>query len=275
MGRSNRKDNPQRPPVYHAKKQFGQNFLRDEGIIAAIVDAIAPGDDATMVEIGPGLGALTEPVCDRISHLNVIEIDRDLAEKLRHHPFIREKLTIYETDALTFDFASLKTGKPLRIYGNLPYNISTPLLFHLLSFREQIADMHFMLQKEVVDRLTAAPGSKDYGRLTVMGQYAARMMPFLAVPPEAFVPSPKVDSAVIRIVPHQELPYPAEDEKLLNRIVTAAFSQRRKTIANSLSEFLQAGDFARLAIDAALRAENLSVEQYVRICNHVRQRDGS
>ncbi len=274
MGRYKPKQNLRTTGNYHAKKQFGQNFLCDENIISTIVNTISPQDSATMVEIGPGLGALTEPVCERIKHLNVIEIDRDLADRLRHHPFIREQLTIYEEDALNFDFSKLKEeNKPLRIYGNLPYNISTPLLFHLLSFGSMIRDMHFMLQKEVVDRLIAAPNTKDYGKLTIMGQYYCRMMPFLEVPPSSFTPSPKVDSAVIKIIPYDKKPYTAENEKLMNRIVAASFNQRRKTIANSMSEFLNADDFNALGLDPKLRAENITVEQYVRIANYISQKE--
>ncbi len=274
MGRNKSGSSLQATGGYHAKKQFGQNFLRDEGVIDTIINTIAPSDKATMVEIGPGLGALTEPVCERIRHLNVIEIDRDLAERLRHHPFIRAQLTIYEEDALNFDFSKLKEDdKPLRIYGNLPYNISTPLLFHLFSFGSQIHDMHFMLQKEVVDRLTAVPDTKDYGKLTIMGQYYSKMMPFLEVPPSAFTPSPKVDSAVIKIIPYISKPFVADDEKLMNKVVASAFNQRRKTISNSMSEYLDSEDFRALGLDPKARAENLTVEQYVRITNYLSQKE--
>ncbi len=255
---------------YHAKKQFGQNFLCDQGIIDSIISTINAHDDETIVEIGPGLAALTEPMCEHIRHLNVIEIDHDLADRLRHHPFIHDQLTIYNEDALTFDFTKLKEeGKKLRVYGNLPYNISTPLLFHLISFGTLIHDMHFMLQKEVVDRLIAQPGCSDYGKLSVMSQYHCKMMPFLEVPPQAFRPSPKVNSAVIRIVPYSQKPYIAEDESLLNRIAAAAFNQRRKTIANSMQEFLTGDDFSTLNLDPKLRAENITVKQYVEIANYV------
>lgn len=274
MGRNKYRSSLQATGGYHAKKQFGQNFLRDEGIIDTIINTIAPSDNATMVEIGPGLGALTEPVCERIRHLSVIEIDRDLAEQLRHHPFIRDQLTIYEEDALSFDFSKLKEDdKPLRIYGNLPYNISTPLLFHLFSFGSLIQDMHFMLQKEVVDRLTAVPDTKDYGKLTIMGQYYSKMMPFLEVPPSAFTPSPKVDSAVIKIIPYVAKPFVADDEKLMHRVVASAFNQRRKTISNSMSEYLNSDDFCALGLDPKSRAENLTVEQYVRITNYLSQKE--
>ena len=255
---------------HHARKNFGQNFLRDQSIIDQIVKLIDPQDQETIVEIGPGLGAITEPVCEKIKHLNVIEIDRDLAERLRHHPFIRDQLTIYEQDALSFDFASLKEEElPLKIYGNLPYNISTPLLFHLFSFADRIQEMVFMLQKEVVDRLVASPNTKDYGKLTIMAQYFAKIVPCIMVPPEAFTPAPKVNSAVIKVVPHKVKPFVAKDYELLEKLVSSAFNQRRKTIHNSLGDFLQNEDYEALGLDQKLRAENVSIEQYVNIANYL------
>lgn len=255
---------------HHARKNFGQNFLRDQSIIDQIVKLIDPHDQETIVEIGPGLGAITEPVCEKIKHLNVIEIDRDLAERLRHHPFIRDQLTIYEQDALSFDFASLKEEElPLKIYGNLPYNISTPLLFHLFSFADRIQEMVFMLQKEVVDRLVASPNTKDYGKLTIMAQYFAKIVPCIMVPPEAFTPAPKVNSAVIKVVPHREKPFVAKNYELLEKLVSSAFNQRRKTIHNSLGDFLQNEDYEALGLDQKLRAENVSIEQYVNIANYL------
>lgn len=264
-------------PLYeghHARKQFGQNFLCDEQVITDIVNSINPQNDDTLIEIGPGLAALTEPVCDRIDHLNVIEIDRDLADRLRHHPFIRDQLTIYEEDALKFDFTKLfRDNKQIRIYGNLPYNISTPLIFHLLSFGAIIKDMHFMLQKEVVERLVASPGTKDYGRLSVMSQYHCKMMPLLEVPPFAFRPAPKVYSGVIRIIPFVQKPYIAKDENLMKKIATSAFNQRRKTISNSLSEWLNNDDYIALNLDPKLRAENLTVKDFVEITNYLSSRE--
>ena len=258
---------------FRARKQFGQNFLRDENIIADIVAAIAPDDQEVTVEIGPGMGALTRPVCRRLSHLHAVEIDRDLAQRLREDPVLGKCLTIHETDALSFDFSSLKEeGKALKIFGNLPYNISTPLLFHLLSYGPLISSMTFMLQKEVVDRLTASPGCKDYGRLSVMAQYRCRMYPLLAVPPEAFQPAPKVWSAVVRMEPWQEKPRTVADESLLEAVTAAAFSQRRKTIANSLGDYLEAGDFADLGLDRQLRAEDLTINQFADIADLVAAR---
>lgn len=258
---------------HKARKNFGQNFLRDESIINSIVSAINPKDDETLVEIGPGLAALTEPICERIKKLNVIEIDRDLAERLRHHPFIGEQLVIHECDALSYDFSTFKeSNKNLRVYGNLPYNISTPLLFHLFSFGSLIYDMHFMLQKEVVDRLIATPSTKDYGKLSIMAQYYCKMQAFLEVPPQAFTPSPKVFSAVIKIEPYKIKPFVAINENLLRKITTEAFNQRRKTIHNSLCNFLNSNDFSVLNIDEKCRAENLTVEQFVKISNYVAEK---
>ncbi len=219
-----------------ARKRFGQNFLNDQFVIDSIVSAINPQKGQAMVEIGPGLAALTEPVGERLDQLTVIELDRDLAARLQTHPFLGPKLTIYQQDAMTFNFGELaeKMGQPLRVFGNLPYNISTPLMFHLFSYTDAIADMHFMLQKEVVNRLVAGPNSKAYGRLSVMAQYYCNVIPVLEVPPSAFTPPPKVDSAVVRLVPHATMPHPVKDVRVLSRITTEAFNQRRKTIRNSL-----------------------------------------
>ena len=171
---------------HRARKRFGQNFLHDEFVIDGIVSAINPQVGENLVEIGPGLGALTEPVAREVDHLSVVELDRDLAERLRNHPTLAKKLTVHEGDAMKFDFTALASEKPLRIFGNLPYNVSTPLMFHLFSFAGAVQDMHFMLQKEVVNRLAAGPNSKAYGRLTVMAQYYCKVIPVLEVPPEAF-----------------------------------------------------------------------------------------
>ena len=257
-----------------ARKRFGQNFLRDDNVIQGIVAAIYPQPDQFLVEIGPGLGALTEPVADRIDHLTVLELDRDLAHRLRHHPFLNSKLTVIETDAMQFDFAQLYAdadlaakGQKMRVFGNLPYNISTPLMFHLFKYHELIQDMHFMLQKEVVKRLAAAPNSKAYGRLTIMAQYFCQVMPVLEVPPTAFKPAPKVDSAVVRLVPHQTLPHPVKDLYWLNRITAQAFNQRRKTLRNALSTLFNAEQLTELGIDLNARAENLAIADYARLAN--------
>lgn len=255
-----------------ARKRFGQNFLNDAHVINDIVQAINPNNDDFLVEIGPGLAALTEPVAEQVNHLTVIELDKDLAERLRHHPFLHQKLTVIEADALQFNFAELaekakSEGKKLRIFGNLPYNISTPLMFHLFEYSEYIEDMHFMLQKEVVNRLCAASNSKAYGRLTITAQYFCQVMPVLEVPPYAFKPAPKVDSAVVRLVPHRSLPHPVKDLKLFNRVCSQAFNQRRKVLRNALGDLIPLDAFEPLGIDAGLRAENLTIAQYATLAD--------
>lgn len=255
-----------------ARKRFGQNFLHDMNVIHGIVSAINPKKDEFLLEIGPGLAALTEPVAELVDKLTVVEIDRDLAERLRHHPFLSQKLTVIEQDALRFNFReyfeSLNLGEDsVRVFGNLPYNISTPLIFHLLTFHDLIKDMHFMLQKEVVKRLCAAPNSKAYGRLTIMAQYYCQVIPVLEVPPTAFKPAPKVDSAVVRLMPYNQLPYPAKDVYWLNRVTTQAFNQRRKTLRNALSTLFRAEQLEVLGIDLTARAENLTIADYVRLAN--------
>ncbi len=254
---------------HRARKRFGQNFLSDPNIIRKIVDAIRPQADELMVEIGPGLGAMTAPLLERLAHLHVVEIDRDLIERL-HRNFPPERLTVHEGDALKFDFGTL--GAPLRVVGNLPYNISTPLLFHLAAYADQVRDMTFMLQKEVVMRMVAEPGSEDYGRLSVMLQYRFRLGRLFDVPPGAFRPAPKVMSSIVRMIPLPAEQLAAQDEELLGRVVAAAFGQRRKTLRNTLREFLDEEDFAALGIDPGLRAERLGVADYVAIANHVARR---
>ena len=246
------------------RRRFGQNFLVDAGVIAGIVSAIAPQAADRMVEIGPGLGALTEPLLQKLDHLHVVEIDRDLIARLKK-TYSPEKMSIHEGDALAFDFAAL--GGDLRIVGNLPYNISTPLLFHLAGFAENVRDMHFMLQKEVVDRMVADPGCADYGRLTVMLQYRFAMEWLIDVPPESFDPPPKVDSAVVRMIPHAELPWPADDEENLSALVAQAFAQRRKTLRNNLRGWLDDDDFAALGIDPQRRPETLTLREFVLLSN--------
>ncbi|MFC0323750.1 16S rRNA (adenine(1518)-N(6)/adenine(1519)-N(6))-dimethyltransferase RsmA [Gallibacterium melopsittaci] len=252
-----------------ARKRFGQNFLHDDHIIQSIVAAINPQKEDFLIEIGPGLGALTEPVAEQIDHLTVIELDRDLAERLRHHPFLHQKLTVIEQDVMRFDFQQLaeNSKQPLRIFGNLPYNISTPLMFHLFQYHNVIQDMHFMLQKEVVNRLCAGVNSKAYGKLTIMAQYFCQVIPVLEVPPTAFKPAPKVDSAVVRLVPHKTLPHPVKDLYWLNRVCTQAFNQRRKTLRNSLMDLFSAEQLTALNINLTDRAENLSIADYARLAN--------
>ncbi|MDR5172452.1 16S rRNA (adenine(1518)-N(6)/adenine(1519)-N(6))-dimethyltransferase RsmA [Methylobacillus flagellatus] len=249
-----------------AKKRFGQNFLTDRAIINSLIEAISPQAGDCMVEIGPGLGAMTQPLLQRLPHLHVVEIDRDIIEWMQGH-YPQGKLTIHASDALKFDFGSINDR--LRVVGNLPYNISTPILFHLLDNVPHIIDMHFMLQKEVVERMVAAPSSAAYGRLSVMLQYRLQMEYLLTVPPEAFDPAPKVESAFVRAVPYAALPYPARDEALFAKVVTAAFSQRRKTLRNTLKGMLDDAGFAALGIDPQLRAENISPAEFVAIANHL------
>jgi 16S rRNA (adenine1518-N6/adenine1519-N6)-dimethyltransferase len=252
-----------------AKKRFGQNFLTDQGVIYSLVEAISPKADDLLVEIGPGLGALTQPLLKKLNHLHVVEIDRDIIAWMESF-YPKDKLTIHNADALKFNFAELANLSPdnkIRVTGNLPYNISTPILFHLLDNVGSIIDMHFMLQKEVVERMVADPSTSEYGRLSVMLQYRLKMEYLITVPPEAFDPAPKVESAFVRCVPHKVLPYPAKNEALFSKIVTAAFGQRRKTLRNTLKAYLDDAGFTAVGIDSGLRAENLSVEQFVSIAN--------
>ncbi|MFW5431657.1 MAG: 16S rRNA (adenine(1518)-N(6)/adenine(1519)-N(6))-dimethyltransferase RsmA [Methylophilaceae bacterium] len=256
---------------HQAKKRFGQNFLVDQAVIASLVNAIQPENNQTIIEIGPGLGALTKPLLNSITELHVVEIDRDIVSWMKTEyalpTYKKNNLIIHNVDALKFDFSSL--GDSLRIIGNLPYNISTPILFHLLENIPNIVDMHFMLQKEVVERMVAQPSTSAYGRLSVMLQYYLQMDYLITVPPEAFKPAPKVESAFVRCIPHAKLPFIAKDATLLSKVVLAAFSQRRKTIRNTLKPYLNNDDFAALGIDSQLRAQNLSVGTFVSIANHL------
>jgi 16S rRNA (adenine1518-N6/adenine1519-N6)-dimethyltransferase len=253
---------------HRARKRFGQNFLSDAAVIDSIVAAIYPQPGEILVEIGPGLGALTEPVAESAEHLNVVELDRDLAQRLREHPFLSSKLTVHEGDAMQFDFKKLQEdGKPLRVFGNLPYNISTPLIFHLLGYADSISDMHFMLQKEVVNRMAAGPGSKAYGRLSVMTQYHCRVIPVLEVPPHAFTPAPKVDSAVVRLEPYAEPPHPVKDVAMLNRVCREAFNQRRKTIRNALSNLFTPEQLEAQGLSLGIRPESLTLAQFCALAN--------
>ncbi|MGL4735374.1 MAG: 16S rRNA (adenine(1518)-N(6)/adenine(1519)-N(6))-dimethyltransferase RsmA [Enterovibrio sp.] len=254
---------------HRARKRFGQNFLHDPFVIDSIIAAINPRNGDNLVEIGPGLGALTLPMADEIDHFSAVELDRDLAARLRSNPVLQNKLTVYEGDALKFDFASLATGSPLRIFGNLPYNISTPLMFHLFSFSGLVQDMHFMLQKEVVNRLAAGPNSKAYGKLTVMAQYFCKVIPVLEVPPEAFRPAPKVDSAVVRLVPHITPPHSATSTKMLARVCQEGFSHRRKTVRNCYKSLIEDKNLEDLGIDPGVRPESLSLAQFVSLANWI------
>lgn len=246
-----------------AKKRFGQNFLHDEYIINQIIKIINPKSTDLMVEIGPGLGALTIPLIAKIGKLEVVEIDWDIISILRKN-FTNEQINIHSADALKFDYSF--NQNPIRVVGNLPYNISTPLLFHLAQFNN-IQDMHFMLQKEVVERICAKPNNKDYGRLSIMLQYKFVCDKMLDVAASSFKPEPKVESAIVRLKPLSIDAQYLVDEKALNTVVTHAFGQRRKTISNSLKNIIKPETFTKLGIDTNMRAENLSVAQYVFLAN--------
>ncbi|MCK5829848.1 MAG: 16S rRNA (adenine(1518)-N(6)/adenine(1519)-N(6))-dimethyltransferase RsmA [Methylococcales bacterium] len=248
---------------HKARKRFGQNFLQDHNVIYNILSNIQAEPNEHWVEIGPGLGAITEPLLQKKVILDVIELDRDLVTFLKAKFIDAENMTIHSSDALKFDFSTLtnKTEK-LRVIGNLPYNISTPLLFHLLENTNCIEDMHFMLQKEVVDRICADPGSKKYGRLSVMLQYYCEAELVFDVPPESFDPIPKVMSSIVKLTPHEIPPVKIESVESLNKVVTAAFSQRRKTIRNSLKKLFTEEQISSLQIDSTLRAESISLSEY-------------
>jgi len=269
---------------HRARKRFGQHFLHDRGIIQRILTALGPQPGDIIVEIGPGLGALTRPLLEHCAPLHVVELDRDLAARLRAE-FPPERLVVHEADALKFDFRALvphmdapmsrETGsrerpapdRRLRIVGNLPYNVSTPLLFHLLDQADCISDMLFMLQKEVVERMAATPGSKDYGRLSVMLQWRLRVEKLFDVRPGAFTPPPKVDSAVVRLTPHTVPPVAIDNADALARVVRAAFSQRRKTLRNTLKGLFTPEAMQALDIDPTRRAETLSLAEFARLAN--------
>ena len=255
---------------HYPRKRFGQNFLRDESIIEAIARAIAPANSDHIVEIGPGEGALTQALISGECRFDAIELDRDLRTRLLAGFSTYPGFTLHSADALDFDFASLATDDTrLRVVGNLPYNISTPLIFNLLEQAQIINDMHFMLQLEVVERLAASPGSKDWGRLGVMTQFRCEVEQLFEVPPEAFYPPPKVRSAVVRLTPHPEPQYPNVDPASLGRVVTQAFSQRRKTLRNNFKGMMEDDDFGGLAIDPSARAETLSIADFVAMALHL------
>ncbi|MCU0803607.1 MAG: 16S rRNA (adenine(1518)-N(6)/adenine(1519)-N(6))-dimethyltransferase RsmA [Burkholderiales bacterium] len=246
------------------RKRFGQHFLADRHYVERIVSAIDPKPADTVVEIGPGLGALTGPLLARLERLHVVEIDRDLAARLRE-TYPSDRVAVHVADALEFDFALLPEG--LRVVGNLPYNISTPLLFRLVAYADRIRDLTFMLQKEVVDRMVAAPATPEYGRLSVMLQYRFAMARLFDVPPGAFRPPPKVDSAVVRMAPRPADELAARDPARLAALVTAAFGQRRKTLRNALAGLLGPDEFRDAGIDPGARGETLPVEAFVRLAN--------
>jgi 16S rRNA (adenine1518-N6/adenine1519-N6)-dimethyltransferase len=251
------------------RKRFGQNFLEDRSVVEKMIAAIHPRSTDRFVEIGPGLAALTDPLLRCLDRLDVIEIDRDIVAELRNR-FPLDRIAIHEGDALEFDFSSL--GGNLRVVGNLPYNISTPLLFHLTGYAAFVHDAHFMLQREVVQRMSAPPDAPEYGRLSVMLQYRWAVDSLFDVEPEAFRPIPKVWSSVVRLTPHGVLPSPADDENVFADIVTRAFGQRRKTLRNALREKLSMEEFERLGIDPSARGETLGVADFVTIANFVAAR---
>jgi len=255
------------PSNHKARKRFGQNFLQDPHVIDSIVHAIAPQADDLMVEIGPGLGALTEQLITGLNKLNVIELDKDLIPRLTVRFGALDKLIIHQADALSFDYYSLcpdNTAK-LRIVGNLPYNISTPLIFHLLKHANVVKDMHFMLQKEVVDRLGAEAGHKNYGRLSIMMQYHCKAEPLFVVDPSAFSPAPKVDSAIVRLTPYQTKPITTKDPVLMGQLVTAAFNMRRKTIRNGLKNLANDEQLEAAGINPAHRPETIALPHWAKL----------
>ena len=254
---------------HKARKRFGQNFLQDTRIISDIVNAVRPQPDDIVIEIGPGLAAITEPLAKKLNRLHVCEIDRDIIAYLRAQPFAA-KLQIHEGDVLQFDFSGVPGRK--KIVGNLPYNISTPLLFKLSTYAGEIEDMHFMLQKEVVERMVAEPGSNDFGRLSVMLQYFFEMEKLLDVPPEAFSPAPKVDSAVVRLIPAKYRIGQAQDFEQFAALVKQAFHQRRKTIRNNLKGLADDNDLQAAGISPQERAEHIAPEKYVALANLLAQK---
>ncbi len=241
------------------RKRFGQNFLQDQYIIHEIIKCINPQLGQKVIEIGPGLAALTKPLIEALGHLDVVELDRNIISFLKEN-FSQSQLTIHEGDALKFDFGF--GGNPIRVVGNLPYNISTPILFYLANFTN-IQNMTFMLQNEVVERICAKPGTSDYGKLTIMLQYKFKARKLLDVPPESFYPAPKVDSAIVYLEPRNDYDWQSIDEDKLSQIVSQAFNQRRKTIANSLKSLFTTEELIACGIDPTCRAENITIEQYL------------
>ncbi len=257
-------------PFHKARKRFGQNFLHDQGVIERIVLSINPKKGEKLVEIGPGQGALTEGLLAGAGALDVVELDRDLIPTLKLRFGLNPDFRIHQANALKFDFSALKTDdRPLRLTGNLPYNISTPLIFHLLSFHGLISDMHFMLQKEVVQRLAAMPAEKNYGRLGIMTQYYCQVDYLFTVGPDSFRPAPKVDSAIVRLTPHKVLPCPCKNVARLEAVVRDAFSQRRKTLRNILKSHISAEAIESLGIASGSRPEQLHLADFVKIVDYL------
>lgn len=258
--------------MHSPRKRFGQHFLHDQAIIQHIVAAIDPEKHDHLIEIGPGQGAITLPVLKRVGKLEAIELDRDLIPQVKERTQRAGELEVYCADVLEFDFAAIQKDKrPLRVFGNLPYNISTPLIFHLLEYAHIIEDMVFMLQKEVALRLASEPRGPDYGRLSVMVQYHCQVDLLFDVPPSAFFPPPKVESSIVRLTPYREYPYPVKDYALFASLVKNAFGQRRKTLRNSLKTLINAEAWEGIPVRSDLRAENLSVKDFVAISNYLSQ----
>lgn len=261
---------------HRARKRFGQNFLHDSGVIDRIIRAIAPREGERLLEIGPGQGALTEGLLSSGAQLDVIEIDLDLVSILKVKFALATHFTLHQGDALKFDFARLDPAPAsLRVVGNLPYNISTPLIFHLLNNAHLVRDMHFMLQKEVVERMAAKPGGGDWGRLSIMVQYHCRVEHLFNVGPGSFSPPPKVDSAIVRLTPYAELPQPAKDVRALDRVVREAFNQRRKTLRNTLKNILSAEAIEAAGVDGSVRPEQLDLAAFVRLADQLSEQQAA
>ncbi len=257
---------------HKARKRFGQNFLHDAGVIDRILRSIHAKPGQHVLEIGPGQGALTEGILDSGAQLDVVELDKDLVPILNQQFGTRDNFRLHQGDALKFDFKTLGAAAgTLRVVGNLPYNISTPLIFHLLHNAQLIKDMHFMLQKEVVERMAAGPGGGDWGRLSIMVQYHCRVEHLFNVGPGAFNPPPKVDSAIVRLVPYETLPFPAKDHRLLERVVREAFNQRRKTLRNTLKALMPNEAIEAAGVDGSLRPEQLDLAAFVRLADKLHE----
>ena len=256
---------------HRARKRFGQNFLSDPGIIQRIIQSINPKPGQRLIEIGPGLGALTCPILKTVGEMDVIELDRDIVPKLQMNCGLdytsENKLRVHNVDVLKFDFSELNYEQPLRIIGNLPYNISTPIIFHLVEHSKLIQDMYFMLQKEVVDRLAAQANTSNYSRLSVMAQFHFKVTPLFLVPPESFQPIPKVDSAIVRLIPHEEKPVQVKNELEFAKLVSISFSQRRKTLRNVLRDVCSAEQIELAGIDPSARAQSLTLQQFADLHN--------
>lgn len=255
------------PQHHQAKKRFGQNFLVDQSMIDQIIRNINPKTTDNLIEIGPGLGALTREVLQQAEKISVIELDKEVIPKLKFNCDGLGELMIYQQDALKTDFSQFANKQPIRVIGNLPYNISTPILFHLFSFLSHIKDMHFMLQKEVVERMVASPNNKTYGRLSVMTQYFCEPLMLFLVPPESFQPAPKVESAIVRLLPKQQANQQVKDFQLFSNLVSQAFNQRRKTIRNSWKNIVSQQQFEEANIASTLRPENLSLNDFISIAD--------